>query len=94
MKGAAKLKKDDERARHMRREDGVTINPFDDPARRSTAWDLDPVPMVIGASDWNTLENGLIQRVQLLEKILSDVYGDQQLLKNGQLPIELVFAQP
>lgn len=93
-RGAAALKRDDERARHMRQEDGATINPFDDPQRHSTAWDLDPVPLIISASDWSTLEAGLRQRAQLLEKILADVYGEQQLVKEGQLPVDLVFANP
>ncbi|MEE4165031.1 MAG: circularly permuted type 2 ATP-grasp protein, partial [Desulfocapsaceae bacterium] len=93
-RGAAGLRKDNERARHMRQDDGATINPFDDPARRSSAWDLDPVPIIISASEWGTLENGIVQRVQLLEKILADIYGAQQLLRDGQLPVDLVFANP
>ena len=93
-RGKAVLENDDERARHMRREDGATINPFEDPAQRNTAWDLDPVPLIIDASEWSTLENGLIQRARLLEKILADVYGEQQLVKNGQMPVEMVFANP
>ncbi|MBM9535704.1 circularly permuted type 2 ATP-grasp protein [Desulfobulbus alkaliphilus] len=93
-RGATALKKDDERARQMRHEDGATINPFDDPARRSTAWDLDPIPIIIDAPEWSALEKGLIQRAQLLEKILADVYGGQLLLRDGHLPVDLVFANP
>lgn len=93
-KDAAALKKDDERARHMRHEDGATINPFDDPTRRSAAWDLDPVPIIFNASEWNTIETGLVQRAHLLDTILADVYGEQQLVKDGQLPVDLVFANP
>ncbi|MEE4242568.1 MAG: circularly permuted type 2 ATP-grasp protein [Desulfopila sp.] len=93
-RGPAALKKDHQRARHMRLEDGATINPFDDPAGRSIAWDLDPVPLVISASEWSTLEAGIAQRAQLLEKILADVYGEQLLLKEGLLPVDLVFANP
>jgi uncharacterized circularly permuted ATP-grasp superfamily protein/uncharacterized alpha-E superfamily protein len=93
-RGAEALQKDDARARHMRHEDGATINPFDDSAGRNTSWDLDPVPIIIGASEWSTVEAGLIQRAQLLEKILADVYGEQQLLKDGRLPVDLVFANP
>jgi uncharacterized circularly permuted ATP-grasp superfamily protein/uncharacterized alpha-E superfamily protein len=93
-RGPAALKRDDQRARHMRREDGATINPFDDPAQRSTAWDLDPVPLIMNGSEWGSLAAGLVQRAQLLEKILADVYGEQQLIRDGQLPVDLVFDNP
>ena len=92
--GGAALMKCNERARHMRHEDGATINPFDDPGRRGTSWDLDLVPLPITAAEWNDLESGLIQRAQLLEKIVSDTYGAQSLLKNGQIPAELIYANP
>jgi uncharacterized circularly permuted ATP-grasp superfamily protein/uncharacterized alpha-E superfamily protein len=92
--GTDSLKKNHGRARQMRHEDGATVNPFDEPARKSTSWDLDPIPIVIGAAEWRELEAGLIQRAQLLEMILADVYGPQNLLRNRQLPVELVFANP
>ncbi|MCA9477218.1 MAG: circularly permuted type 2 ATP-grasp protein, partial [Nitrospira sp.] len=37
---------------------------------------------------------GLIQRARLLNHILSDLYGPQQLLKNGALPAAVVFGNP
>ena len=93
-KGASSLTRAYERAGHMRHDDGATINPFDDPLQRSTAWDLDPVPLLIDAAEWSQVEAGLTQRAHLLEKILADVYGEQQLVKSGSLPVELVFANP
>ncbi len=90
--GSKALNRYQERARHMRHEDGATVNPFDDPSQRSTSWNLDPIPMILGAAEWSDLEAGLIQRAHLLEKILADVYGAQKLLQNGQLPVELVFS--
>ena len=92
--GREKLKKDHERARHMRHEDGATINPFDDPKQAATSWDLDVIPLPISAAEWNEIETGLIQRANLLEKLLTDVYGSQNLLKSGQLPAEFIYANP
>jgi len=92
--GSNALRKYNERARHMRREDGATINPFDDQGKRGTSWDLDLVPLPITAIEWNGIESGLIQRAALLEKIVGDIYGPQGLLKNGSLPAELVYANP
>ncbi len=92
--GPEALTKHHARARHMRHEDGATINPFDDSAQRSTSWDIDLIPLQISAAEWSTIESGLIQRATLLEKILADTYGPQQLLTSGMLPPELIFANP
>ena len=90
--GGNKLQKYHERAKHMRREDGATINPFDESTQKGTPWDLDLIPLPISAAEWHDIESGLIQRAGLLEKILADIYGPQELLKSGQLPAELVYA--
>ncbi len=93
-RGLEVLHRDNERARRMRHEDGATINLFDDPGHRSTSWDLDIIPLPISAAEWSIIESGLIQRAHLLEKIVADTYGPQQLLKDGLLPAELVYANP
>lgn len=93
-RGADLLTRNQQRVSQMRHEDGATINPFDDPSHRSTSWDLDPIPLLMDAAEWSTIEAGIVQRARLLESILGDVYGKQQLLRSGQLPIELVFANP
>ena len=82
-----------ERARRMRHEDGATYNPFDDPAGRGTPWALEVMPLPLTAEEWEGLETGLIQRARLLETILADTYGPQNLVKEGWLPPELVFDQ-
>jgi uncharacterized circularly permuted ATP-grasp superfamily protein/uncharacterized alpha-E superfamily protein len=81
-----------DRVRRMRHEDGATFNPFDDPTGRATPWALDVMPLLVTTAEWEALEAGLIQRAHLLEQILADTYGPQRLLKEGQIPPELVFA--
>lgn len=83
-----------ERVKQMRHEDGATYNPFDTPDGRGTPWALEMIPLPIPSHQWQVLEQGLIQRARLLERILGDVYGPQQLLISGQLPAELIFANP
>lgn len=83
-----------ERVKRMRHEDGATYNPFDAPDGRGTPWALEMVPLPLTASEWDGLENGLIQRARLLERILADVYGPQELLRTGRLPAELIYANP
>ena len=83
-----------ERAKQMRHEDGATYNPFDAPDGRGTPWALEMIPLPMTSSEWQMLEMGLVQRARLMEQILADVYGQQELLRSGQLPAELIFANP
>lgn len=83
-----------ERVRRMRHEDGATFNPFDDPGGQGTPWALEMIPLPITADEWSVLEAGLVQRARLLEQILADTYGPQNLIRQGHLPAELVFANP
>jgi len=83
-----------ERVRRMRHEDGATFNPFDESNGRGIPWALEMIPLPITTSEWRVLETGMLQRAQLLEQILADVYGPQELIRQGHLPAELVFANP
>ena len=53
---------------------------------------LDLVPRVIAAAEWTKLERGIAQRVVALERFLDDVYGDQQILRDGVVPRRLVTS--
>jgi uncharacterized circularly permuted ATP-grasp superfamily protein len=53
---------------------------------------LDLVPRVITAGEWARLERGLVQRVRALEAFLADIYGDQQIIRDGVLPKRLVTS--
>ena len=81
-------------AKQLIRENGVTYNVYGDPQGMIRPWQLDPIPLLIPPPEATELERGLIQRAQLLERILADVYGPQRLLKDGLLPPELIFPNP
>ncbi|ALG86485.1 hypothetical protein ACH46_00545 [Gordonia phthalatica] len=53
---------------------------------------LDPVPRVIGASEWSRLEEGIAQRVKALEMFLDDVYSEQAILADGIMPRRLIYS--
>lgn len=57
-------------------------------------WHLDALPMVLSASDWDTLESGLVQRSRLLDAVLTDLYGPRHAITSGVLPPQLLFAHP
>jgi uncharacterized circularly permuted ATP-grasp superfamily protein/uncharacterized alpha-E superfamily protein len=81
-------------ARQRIRDNGVSYNVYGDPLGTDRPWSLDAIPLLIPAQEWAYLEAGLIQRARLLNTILADLYGPQQLLLSGALPSPLVFGNP
>jgi len=76
------------------RDNGITYNVYNDPENASRPWPLDPIPLILASSEWKTIEAAIVQRATLFNAILSDLYGDQRLLRDGMLPPELVFPNP
>ena len=74
------------------RENGVTYNIYADPDGAHRPWELDLLPQVIPAAEWAELARGIAQRARLLNGVLADIYGPQQLIAEGLLPAELVFG--
>jgi len=72
-------------------ENGVTYNVYGDSGGSSRPWQLDPVPMMISGEEWNDVEAGLLQRAELLNMILADIYGPRELTKKNLLPHELIY---
>jgi uncharacterized circularly permuted ATP-grasp superfamily protein/uncharacterized alpha-E superfamily protein len=62
------------------------------PGERAVNWRCDPIPLVISAAEFSSIEAGLAQRAQLMELILADLYGPQTLLAEGLIPPELVYG--
>ncbi len=57
-------------------------------------WALDPIPLPLHSEDWQRLERGLMQRAELFNLILADIYDARSLLRNGLVPPELVLSHP
>jgi uncharacterized circularly permuted ATP-grasp superfamily protein/uncharacterized alpha-E superfamily protein len=91
---AADLQRRADTCNRLIHEQGITYNVYGDPRGMERPWQLDPIPMVIAPDEWKTLETGLIQRATLLNKILADCYGAQELIRTRWLSPALVFGQP
>ncbi len=57
-------------------------------------WELDPIPLMISAAEWESVSAALKQRAKLLNLVLQDLYGEQTLVTQGLLPAELLYAHP
>ena len=80
--------------RRQIRDNGVTYNVYADADGPQRPWSLDLFPLVLSASDWSHIATGISQRARLLDRIMADVYGPQQLLSLGLLPAALVQGHP
>jgi uncharacterized circularly permuted ATP-grasp superfamily protein/uncharacterized alpha-E superfamily protein len=76
------------------RENGITYNMYGDPLGAHRPWKIDLVPLLIPDEEWRFIEAGIIQRAELLNLVLEDLYHSQTLLKDGLLPAALLFANP
>ena len=90
--GGAGLEKCRQEARRLFRENGVGYTVHGDPQGRQRVWELDPIPLILSGEDWSAIEEGLIQRVELMNLILTDLYGERRLVQQGLLPGELIFG--
>lgn len=79
-------------AMRLVRDNGVTYNLNGDPEGMSRPWELDLLPLLIRSEEWAKLERGLIQRADLFNLILLDLYGPRRLIRSGLLPAELIDA--
>ncbi|MGI4828173.1 MAG: circularly permuted type 2 ATP-grasp protein [Janthinobacterium lividum] len=79
--------------RHIR-ENGITYNIYGDPLGANRPWRIDIVPLLIPAEEWRFIEAGVIQRARLLNCLLEDLYGRQELLTQGHFPAALLYANP
>ena len=92
--GPAELKQRWDQAKRLIHENGVTHNVYGDPSGLERPWNLDLIPLLIPAEQWNRVCSGLIQRARLLDELLKDLYGPAQMVAEGFLPPELVWANP
>src|SRR5688572_9276810 len=52
---------------------------------------FDLLPRIIPAHEWSSMEKGLVQRVNALNRFIHDVYHDQEIIKAGIIPAEQIL---
>ena len=76
------------------RDNGITYNVYADAGGPQRPWSLDLFPLIVTPASWQQIEAGVLQRVRLLERILDDVYGPQELLAGQPAAAGLVQGHP
>ena len=57
-------------------------------------WPLSHMPMLMDETEWDHLTQGLMQRADLLEEVMADLYGPNRLVAEGWLPPQVVAENP
>lgn len=83
-----------EQARRQIASDGITFNPYDEAGDVSRPWSFDAVPILLHETEWEGVSAALQQRAHLLDLILQDLFGPQQLLRERVLPPDVLFGNP
>ena len=73
---------------------GVKFGIYKNGVFQERLFPYDPIPRIITAEEWETLERGLRQRVDALNLFLADIYGKQRILADGVVPEEFVYRSP
>jgi len=89
-----RIRRAPELARRLIAENGVTYTAHSDARGADRPWTLDAMPFVLSPEEWRVIERGVAQRALLLDRLLGDLYGPQQLLAEGVIPPELPFGHP
>ncbi len=71
---------------------GITFAVYGDEQGTERLIPFDQIPRIIPAAEWATLEQGLKQRVQALNRFIWDVYHGQEIVKAGVVPAEQITA--
>ena len=81
-----------ERGNHYLRDAGVYFRQYSADPLAERDWPLAPIPVILHEGEWQTICAGLAQRADLLEQVVSDLYGPGRLVADGHLPAELIAA--
>jgi uncharacterized circularly permuted ATP-grasp superfamily protein len=88
------LQKKEELAKRLFMSQGVTFTVYSSGEGIEKIFPFDIIPRIITASEWDFIEKGLKQRLKALNLFLKDIYSDQFILKDGIIPVSLIYTCP
>ena len=83
--------------------EGITFTVYGDEEAEERIIPIDCLPRIVSASDWDTIESGLTQRIKALNLFLEDVYGRQPangalvmpgIVHDGVIPADVIRECP
>jgi uncharacterized circularly permuted ATP-grasp superfamily protein len=71
---------------------GITFTVYSDAKTIDRILPFDVLPRVLSAEEWWHLETGITQRITAINLLLDDIYHDQQVLRDGVVPADLILG--
>ncbi len=71
---------------------GVKFGIYKNNVFKEQLFPFDAIPRIIEADEFDYLEKGLKQRVVALNMFLKDIYTKKQIVKDGVVPEDFIFA--
>jgi uncharacterized circularly permuted ATP-grasp superfamily protein len=71
---------------------GITFNVYGDRRGTEKIFPFDIIPRVMSFAEWQKIELGLKQRIQALNLFISDIYGEQRIVREGIIPEALLAS--
>ncbi len=69
---------------------GITFTVYGNQQGTEKIFPFDIVPRVVEAHEWQIIESGLKQRIEALNRFINDVYHDQEIIRAGVIPPEIL----
>lgn len=88
------LTRKEEFARGLFMRQGVTFTVYSSGEGIEKIFPFDIIPRIITAAEWDFIERGIKQRLKALNLFIKDIYSDQFIVKDGIVPIDLVYTCP
>lgn len=88
------LNKKEELARRLFMTQGITFTVYNSGEGIEKIFPFDIIPRIITGREWNLVERGIKQRLTALNLFLKDVYHNQFIIKDGIVPIDVIYSCP
>jgi len=85
-----RLAKKSKEAEAFFRRTGITFNVYGKAEAQERLIPFDLVPRIMANREWTKLVKGIEQRVRAINAFLHDIYGRQEILRAGRIPVELI----
>ena len=73
---------------------GITFTVYRDDEGTERIFPFSLIPRIVAAAEWQTVEQGLAQRVRALNAFLADIYHEQRCVTDEVIPADILFDAP
>jgi uncharacterized circularly permuted ATP-grasp superfamily protein len=88
------LERKEQLARDLFMNQGITFTVYFENEGVERIFPFDVIPRIVTGLEWAHIEAGVKQRLTALNRFLQDIYHEQQIVRDGIVPAELVVTCP